>query len=178
MQNENKLDKLFQKLVDNTISEKELDCLMELINSSDVDLIKNGILAKHWENVKTGSLPIKKRIKGDSEVLLQKILYKIEDIEKKKKVKTFFLHPNIKYWSGIAATLLLLAGIYFYNQNTVVEISEPITIISDPNSGVITLQLENGDIETISESAERKITTSSGNLVASQQGNTLQNRGH
>ncbi|MEG3655867.1 FecR domain-containing protein [Arenibacter palladensis] len=174
MQNENKLDKLFQKLVDNTISEKELDCLMELINSSDPDEVKHGILAKHWEEVKKGNLPIKKRIKGDSEVLLQKILYKIETIEKKKKAKTFFPHSNVRFWSGIAATLLLLAGVYFYNQNTVVNITEPIIIENDPNSGIITLQLENGDIETISETGERKITTSSGNLVASQQGNTLQ----
>ena len=90
MHNENKLDKLFQKLVDNTISEMELDCLMELINSSDPDDVKNNILAKHWENVKTGNLPIKQRIKGDSEVLLQKILFKIEDIEKKKKLELFY----------------------------------------------------------------------------------------
>ncbi|TQO38619.1 FecR family protein [Arenibacter algicola] len=174
MHNENKLDKLFQKLVDNTISEMELDCLMELINSSDPDDVKNNILAKHWENVKTGNLPIKQRIKGDSEVLLQKILYKIEDIEKKKKVRTFLPHPNIGFWSGIAATFLLLAGVYFYNQNTVETSTVPISIENDPNSGVITLQLDNGTIETISENGERKITTTNGNLVASQQGNTLQ----
>lgn len=174
MHNENKLDKLFQKLVDNTISEMELDCLMELINSSDPDDVKNNILAKHWENVKTGNLPIKQRIKGDSEVLLQKILYKIEDIEKKKKVRTFLPHPNIGFWSGIAATFLLLVGVYFYNQNTVETSTVPISIENDPNSGVITLQLDNGTIETISENGERKITTTNGNLVASQQGNTLQ----
>ena len=174
MQNENKLDKLFQKLVDNTISEKELDCLMELINSSDPDDVKNNILAKHWENVKTGNLPIKQRIKGDSEVLLQKILFKIGDIEKKKKVRTFLPHPNIGFWSGIAATFLLLVGVYFYNQNTVETSTVPISIENDPNSGVITLQLDNGTIETISENGERKITTTNGNLVASQQGNTLQ----
>lgn len=174
MQNENKLDKLFQKLVDNTISEMELDCLMELINSSDPDDVKNNILAKHWENVKTGNLPIKQRIKGDSEVLLQKILFKIGDIEKKKKVRTFLPHPNIGFWSGIAATFLLLAGVYFYNQNTVETSTVPISIENDPNSGVITLQLDNGTIETISENGERKITTTNGNLVASQQGNTLQ----
>mgnify|MGYP003663768662 FL=1 len=168
------MDKLFQKLVDNTISEMELDCLMELINSSDPDDVKNNILAKHWENVKTGNLPIKQRIKGDSEVLLQKILFKIEDIEKKKKVRTFLPHPNIGFWSGIAATFLLLAGVYFYNQNTVVTSTVPISIENDPNSGVITLQLDNGTIETISENGERKITTTNGNLVASQQGNTLQ----
>ena len=168
------MDKLFQKLVDNTISEMELDCLMELINSSDPDDVKNNILAKHWENVKTGNLPIKQRIKGDSEVLLQKILFKIEDIEKKKKVRTFLPHPNIGFWSGIAATFLLLAGVYFYNQNTVETSTVPISIENDPNSGVITLQLDNGTIETISENGERKITTTNGNLVASQQGNTLQ----
>lgn len=168
------MDKLFQKLVDNTISEMELDCLMELINSSDPDDVKNNILAKHWENVKTGNLPIKQRIKGDSEVLLQKILFKIEDIEKKKKVRTFLPHPNMGFWSGIAATFLLLAGVYFYNQNTVVTSTVPISIENNPNSGVITLQLDNGTIETISENGERKITTTNGNLVASQQGNTLQ----
>jgi ferric-dicitrate binding protein FerR (iron transport regulator) len=177
MHNENKLDKLFQKLVDNTISEKELDCLMELINSSDADLIKNGILAKHWEKVKTGNLAIKKRVKGDSEALLQKVLYNIEDIENKKKVRTFFQRPVIGYWSGIAATLILLAGVYFFNQNSATAPTTPITIQNNPNSGIITLQLDNGTIETISENGERKITSTHGSLVASQQGNTLQYTG-
>lgn len=174
MHNENKLEKLFQKLVDNSISEKEVDCLMELIDSSDPDEVKNGILAKHWENVKKGNLPLKKRIKGDSDLLLQKIQYKIEDFEKKKKVRSFFPNNNVRYWSGIAATFLLLVGVYFYNQNTVIKFTAPITIENDPNSGVITLQLDNGTVETISENGERKITTTNGNLVASQQGNTLQ----
>lgn len=174
MQNEKKMDKLFQKLVDNTISEKELDCLMELVNSSDPDEVKNGLLARHWNNAKEGDLPLRKRTKGDSEVLLQKILNKIEDIEKKKKVRPFFAHPHIGFWSGIAATFLLLVGVYFYNQNTVKTSSVPITVENDPNSGVITLQLDNGTVETISGNGERKIITTNGNLVASQQGNTLQ----
>ena len=80
MQNENKLDMLFQKLVDNTISKKELDCITELINSSDLDIIKNEVWAKHWENVKKGNLPHKKRKNEDSKILLQKILFKIEDL--------------------------------------------------------------------------------------------------
>jgi hypothetical protein len=177
MQNENKLEKLFQKLVDNTISEKELDCLMELINSSDPNDLMNGILAKHWENVKTGNLPIKKRIKGDSEILLNKIRYKIKGIEKKKKVRTFSPHSNIGFWSGIAATFLLLIGIYFYNQNTLGTAKEPITIINNQNTELITLQLDNGMVETISMDGERKITSPNGNLVASQQGNSLQYNG-
>src|SRR5690606_28344661 len=177
MQNENKLEKLFQKLVDNTISEKELDCLMELINSSDPNDLMNGILAKHWENVKTGNLPIKKRIKGDSEILLNKIRYKIKGIEKKKKVRTFSPHSNIGFWSGIAATFLLLIGIYFYNQNTLGTAKEPITIENNQNTELITLQLDNGMIETISTDGERKITSPNGNLVASQQGNSLQYNG-
>lgn len=177
MHNENKLDKLFQKLVDNTISEKELDCLMELINSSDPNDLMNGILAKHWENVKIGNMPVKKRIKGDSEILLNKILYKIKGIEKKKKVRLFFPHTNIGFWSGIAATFLLLIGIYFYNQNTSGTVTTPITIENNPNSEIITLQLDNGTVETISLNGERKITTPNGNLVASQQGNSLQYNG-
>ena len=177
MQNENKLEKLFQKLVDNTISEKELDCLMKLINSSDPNDLMNGILAKHWENVKTGNLPIKKRIKGDSEILLNKIRYKIKGIEKKKKVRTFSPHSNIGFWSGIAATFLLLIGIYFYNQNTLGTAKEPITIENNQNTELITLQLDNGMIETISTDGERKITSPNGNLVASQQGNSLQYNG-
>tara|TARA_R110000868_G_scaffold157160_2_gene384292 strand:- start:1245 stop:2501 length:1257 start_codon:yes stop_codon:yes gene_type:complete len=177
MQNENKLDNLFQKLVDNTISEKELDCLMELIDSSDPDEVKNGILAKHWENIEKGNLPLTQRKNKDSKVLLQKIQYKIEDFEKKKKVRSFYPNNIVKYCSGIAATLILLVGVYFFNQNTVGPSTAPIapiTIENDPNSGEITLQLDNGNVETISENGERKITTTNGNLIASQQGNTLQ----
>ncbi|MCM4153799.1 DUF4974 domain-containing protein [Arenibacter sp. N53] len=177
MQNENKLDMLFQKLVDNTISKKELDCLTELINSSDLDIIKNEVWAKHWENVKNGNLPHKKRKNEDSKILLQKILFKIEDLENKKKVRNVAPYNNIKYWSAIAATLLLLAGIYFFNQKNTELPSTPVVIQHNPNSDAITLQLDNGTIETISENGKRKITTTNGNLIASQQGNSLQYTG-
>ena len=177
MQNENKLDMLFQKLVDNTISKKELDCLTELINSSNLDIIKNEVWAKHWENVKNGNLPHKKRKNEDSKILLQKILFKIEDLENKKKVRNVAPYNNIKYWSAIAATLLLLAGIYFFNQKNTELPSTPVVIQHNPNSDAITLQLDNGTIETISENGKRKITTTNGNLIASQQGNSLQYTG-
>jgi len=177
MQNENNLDKLFQKLVDNTISKKELDCLTELIISADLDIIKNEIWAKHWENVKKGNLPLKKRKKQDSTILLQNILYKIEDLENKKKIRKVVPSYYRNYWSGIAATLILLVGVYFLNQKNTISASVPITIDNNLNSDVITLQLENGTVETISENGERKITTESGNLIASQQGNSLQYTG-
>lgn len=174
MYHENELDKLFQKLVDNTISKKELDCLTALINSSDLDIIRNEIWTKHWDNVKKGTLPLKKRKNQDSKVLLQKILYKIDDIENKKKVRTFVPSNKIKYWSGIAATLVLLAGIILFNKIDEELISTPSGIQDSPNSEVITLQLGNGTIETISEKGERKITAINGNVIASQLGNTLQ----
>ncbi|MCK0144383.1 FecR domain-containing protein [Arenibacter sp. F26102] len=177
MQNANKLDELLQKLVDNTISKKELDCLTELIDSSDMDIIQHEIWAKHWDKAKKGNLPIKNRKDQDSKILLQKILNKIEDIENKKKVRSFFPHSSIGFWSGIAATLLLLAGIYFFNQKNTELPTTPIAIQHNLNSDAITLHLDNGTIETISENGKRKITTKSGNLIASQQGNSLQYSG-
>ncbi|MCK0144511.1 DUF4974 domain-containing protein [Arenibacter sp. F26102] len=101
--------------------------------------------------------------KVDDKPMKEELIRKIQ----KEKPGITRLHPKILL--KIAAVLLLLLGFgYFFNQKfNEVNVEQLI----DPNQ--ITLQLDNGDIEVISEDGTRKIIDAEGNEVGVQKGNTL-----
>ncbi|RTE55407.1 DUF4974 domain-containing protein [Arenibacter aquaticus] len=179
MNSKNLTYRLFQKLADNTISKEEFDKLMELIKVRETNNISDAAWAAQWKKIKSSKYFIRERHDLDSKVLFQKILNKIEPLENLQKAKKKkILAPKV-YWTGIAACFLIIAGIFtFYKKNTVPQpgLTNPIEQHLDANA--ITLQLDNGNIETISESGERKITSPTGGLLASQQGNTLEYKGN
>ena len=84
---------------------------------------------------------------------------------KTKKTPT----PVLKYLS-IAATILVLLGIgWSYQKGAFSQKNEPILT----NSNEITLQMENGEIQVISEGKKTKVTDSKGNIVGNQNGNKI-----
>jgi len=179
LNSKNQTYRLFQKLADNTISKEEFDGLMELIKDRDTNNISDTAWAAQWKKIKSSKYFIKERHNLDSEVLLQKILNKIEPLENLQKVKKKKTLATIGYWTGIAACFLIIAGIFeFYQKNTASQPMLTFPTEQHINANTITLQLDNGNIETISESGERKITSPTGNLLASQQGNTLEYKGN
>lgn len=86
---------------------------------------------------------------------------------RKEKYGIYGLQPRILL--KIAAVLFLLLGFgYFLNQKfNNIKVEE----FFDPNH--ITLQLDNGNIEVISEDGKRKIIDAEGNEVGIQKGNSL-----
>lgn len=178
MNSKNQTYRLFQKLADNTISKEEFDGLMELIKDRDTQNISDAAWAAQWEKIKSSKYFIKERHDLDSKVLFQKILDRIEPLENLQKTQKKKTLATMWYWTGIAACFLIIVGVFVFNQkNTASQqtLTKPMEQHLDANA--ITLQLDNGNIETISESGERKITSPSGNLLASQQGNTLDYKG-
>lgn len=178
MNSNNQTYRLFQKLADNTISKEEFDGLMELIKDRDTHNISDAAWAAQWEKIKSSKYFIKERHDLDSKVLFQKILDRIEPLENLQKTQKKKTLATMWYWTGIAACFLIIVGVFVFNQkNTASQqtLTKPMEQHLDANA--ITLQLDNGNIETISESGERKITSPSGNLLASQQGNTLDYKG-
>lgn len=165
-------------MADNTISKEEFDGLMELIKDRDTQNISDAAWAAQWEKIKSSKYFIKERHDLDSKVLFQKILDRIEPLENLQKTQKKKTLATMWYWTGIAACFLIIVGVFVFNQkNTASQqtLTKPMEQHLDANA--ITLQLDNGNIETISESGERKITSPSGNLLASQQGNTLDYKG-
>lgn len=77
--------------------------------------------------------------------------------------------PVLKYLS-IAATILVLLGIgWSYQKEAFSQKSDPILT----NTNEITLQMENGEIQVISEGKKTKVTDSKGNIVGNQNGNKI-----
>jgi len=178
LNSKNQTYRLFQKLADNTISKEEFDGLMELIKDRDTHNISDAAWAAQWEKIKSSKYFIKERHDLDSKVLFQKILDRIEPLENLQKTQKKKILATMGYWTGIAACFLIIVGVFVYNKkNTASQqtLTKPMEQHLDANA--ITLQLDNGNIETISESGERKITSPSGSLLASQQGNTLDYKG-
>lgn len=178
MNQQNQLDKLLQKLVDNTLTKAEFDELVAIIDDSDQSWAINGKLRDIWEQFKNANRAHDYVAAHDPDVLFHKILDKIEHLESKKEIgKDISSSPYTK-WIGMAATLIFLAGLLFvYQKNTTLSPSaDPFKNTLDTE--VITLQLDNGSIETISENGERTIINQQGTVVGSQQGTSLNYRGN
>src|SRR5690606_21391749 len=147
-------------------------------DDSDQSWAINGKLRDIWEQFKNADRTHDYIAAHDPDVLFHKILDKIEHLESKKEIgKDISSSPYIK-WIGMAATLIFLAGLLFvYQKNTTLPPSaDPFKNTLDTE--VITLQLDNGSIETISENGERTIINQQGTVVGSQQGTSLNYRGN
>ncbi|WP_431124211.1 FecR family protein [Flagellimonas flava] len=144
---ENEFRKLLDKYLDGTISEQELELLEKF--KDDVNLAN---LEPHFK-----SEAHKKDIK---EALWSSIQSQTQNDSRKKS--------SIWKVSAIAATFLaLLATAYLLMQNTALG-----TDVIIPENA-ITLQLENGDIQVISEDGEVEVLDKDGNIIGKQDGKSL-----
>lgn len=173
MDQRNHIDNLLQKLLDNTLTKAEFEELMAIIDDSDTSFAINNKLRDLWEQFKD-TPPINNDMTTyDPDILFHKISDKIEYLENKKEIEKSILSRNRTKWIGFAATLILIAGLLFvYQKNSTIP-PNTVPFIHVGNTEVITLQLDNGTIETISENGERTITTPQGAVIGSQQGSSL-----
>ncbi len=88
-----------------------------------------------------------------------------------RKEKSLFYRYRLKMVFKYAAIATLFLGIgYFYNQGIFNSNTKEILT---PKEDAITIQLDNGDVQVISEKGAIKITDTSGNVVMQQQGAQL-----
>jgi ferric-dicitrate binding protein FerR (iron transport regulator) len=175
MNRQNQIDRLLQKLADNSLNRAELDELMDIINDSDSTMAINTKLHDLWEQQKKTNRSNNHSANYNSDALYHKILDRTEHVDHTKKTKKSTLTDPYKKWLGIAATLILMVGLSLVYIERSAPLPQPtvLPIETNLNSDVITLQLDNGTVETISESGERTITTQQGTVVGSQQGGAL-----
>lgn len=171
-----RLNQLFQKLSDNSITKAELDEFLTAIDKKNNTSAINDQLHALWKNVK--ELPEHNLTSNpnNSDQLFISILDRLQQLDKKETKRKQLLPNSPMKWVGLAASMILIAGLLFFYQNqtfipTPTEV--PIETIVENNSNVITLKLDNGTVETISENGERTITTEEGAIVGSQQGTSL-----
>lgn len=173
MNQQDQLDKLLQKLVDNTLTRAEFDELMGIIDDSDTSLAIHDKLHDLWERFKNMPDAHNHIAPNNNDILFHKILDKIGHAEKKERTGKSILSRSGTKWIGIAATVIFIAGLLFVYQKNSTIAPSAVPFINVLDTDVITLQLDNGTIETISESGERTITTQQGAVVVSQQGTSL-----
>ncbi|WP_052823316.1 FecR family protein [Neotamlana sedimentorum] len=162
--------KLVSSYINNSISNVEFDELTEWINHNreNRQLFKDYLyLYKKTQSLKFAeSLDTDKAWSKTIEKLNTPNALKVEPTKKNKKTKSNFKFFQIFKYASILVVFFTV-GFYVYNNNfraqsdTVKEINQ------------ITLQLENGDIQVLTEVKEDYLLNSKGEIVGEQKGNQL-----
>lgn len=110
------INHLFNRLLDNSISEEELQLLLKYIRTSDSDIELKELMGIHWEDIKDEL--IEKEPGLQTEKRYQAILQKIDQSHRKPGSNRLSspskANPTLR-WIGIAASILILvsAGLYW-----------------------------------------------------------------
>ena len=172
MDNQHHIDQLFQKFIDNTITKKEYEVLMNLIKDPNSENRIKEVMDTHWRSIDASG---KKKTSKEEGALLELVMNKVEHMEKMEKPQRnlkpkWMISTNSIY--RIAASVVIMLGLFYGYQNGLFFKSAP-SDNSLPDSNAITLKLDNGNIEVVSENEQRKISDVDGNVVGIQKGNQI-----
>lgn len=170
---EQNIDQLFQKFVDNTLTKKEYKKLMDFIKDPKSQNVVEKMMDEYWDqlaNVEKG--PKWKNVEAD--MLYHKIQHKVDNADKRQKGHSLVKKLNRSSLYKIAAVFLLAAGLFYGDQKGILNGSNSL----EPNSEKaptenITLTLDDGIIEVISENGQGKIMDAKGKFVGAQNGSQL-----
>ncbi|MBF4471704.1 FecR family protein [Flavobacterium sp. HJJ] len=141
-------------------------CTTEEINEV-VDYCKKNKLTAGFptvEEVQALLTETPKMDKTTADQIFSKILVQAQEMEEQETRKFPF-----KRYMAIAASIVVLLSIGFsYRNNLNAPKNKPVI-----NSNDITLQLENGEIQVISEGKKSKVTDAHGQVVGNQNGNKI-----
>ena len=151
------MKKNITKLLLGTITENEIvELRIWLQDPKNQAILESYVRDYHDLNLAT--------IKNDLDEAYNKVSNQIDTNE--KPVKRLF--PN---WTRYAAAILLLFGLAFFYQQGFFVTSEQEVLV--PKDDSITLELDNGTIQTIDVNGAIEVRDSEGNIVGSQQQNQI-----
>ncbi|SNZ00469.1 FecR family protein [Flagellimonas pacifica] len=173
MDDHNNIEQLFQKFIDNTITKKEYDILMDFIKYPNSQEKIKEMMDIHWKGIVASA---KKKTSEDEEILFELIMSRVDEIEKTEEQQNrpksiWGVAPNFLY--GIAASIIVVIGLFYGYQNDMF-FKEQVSSSSmelDPNA--ITLKLDNGNVEVVSVDQQRNISDVRGNVVGYQNGKQI-----
>lgn len=170
---------LLQKFALNQCNAEEMDRLIVYFQKADypIDL-------PELESLLTKLEPLESMDKESADRIFQDIL-----ANKGEREKTVVNSPtkrkSILRYTAVAAIVIGLVSIsYFYSfQNTLFNDQHSPVVQDAPShrpqeSEVVTLQLQNGEIEVIAEDGSSKVLDHKGNIVGQQKGNQLSYNGN
>ena len=151
------MKKNISKLLLGTISEKEILELRDwLKDPENQHTLEAFVRDYHDLNLAT--------LENNLDEAYNKVIHQIDN--KEKPVKKLF--PN---WSRYAAAIVLLLGLAFYYQKGSIFITDPEVLV--PKEETITLELDNGTIQTIDINGAKVVKDAEGNVVGAQQQNQI-----
>lgn len=156
MEPKNQLKDLFDQLLDNTISEQDLQEFLQLLEDPEVGQELKALMAKHWDNIKH-RIPSKK-----DDILSQQRFSQIlertglrKEARRGTQKRDNQIRQNVNRWVVAASVLILLsAGLYwFYNPSLSTE------QFQDPShmtqfSGKQAVTLPDGSLVILNEGSE------------------------
>jgi len=158
-----KIEKLLIKYVSQSATSQDLESLeLWLKDSPNLSLLK--------EYIKTQFAIQMSMNDPDSDEIRERLL---KEMRKDKNVFQKRRFRSVLKYAAIAVFFVSL-GYYFKNNSFAEKNIEPIV----PKEDLITLQLENGDIEVLAENGTSQILNSKGKIVGKQSGNSLKYNGN
>ena len=171
------MDKDFKQLLDkflnNSISENELEGLLEYFKDPTYKEDIERAMLDHWSDLKDIEILKIDEDRIDARLLLDKISEKMDYSMMGSEPKHILKRLPTQYFYKIAAVFLIGASIFFGYQKDIFRFkNSPADEIKNTNEA-ITLTLDNGEIKIIQENDQGDIKSKQGKLIGSQNGNQL-----
>lgn len=166
-----KIEELFKKYLDNTLSKEEYGELMDFIKKNGFTGEVEDIIQSHWEKVMNSDKRDKERATEKSRLLFEKIQDGIESKDTAKRSSSWSSRLSSSTVYRVAAICIIALGIFYgYKQVVMGERTD-----SNPvhKYGDVTLTLGDGQVKVLQENQEGEIKSSQGENIGLQKGNQI-----
>ncbi|MDO5980217.1 FecR family protein [Flavivirga spongiicola] len=165
------IEKLFQKYIEESLTQEEFITLMEFIRNPESQNDVKDLFGDYWKSIELeGQEVLDEAANKEFGILFNQITSQIktESLSITEKKPSFFAkHASLSTFSKIAASIIFMLGIaYLYNHYNSIQ-KHP------DNSNEVTLTLDNGKVEIVSEEDEKSIIDESGTVIGEQSGTKI-----
>lgn len=166
MNNKYHIKQLFNKLLDNSISEEELQELLKYVRTADSEAELKQMMGIHWQDIKEELIEKEPGLQDEKryEALLQKI-----DQSRRKTVRDMHPHQSktnhTLRWIGIAASILIVLSVGLYwGMNSFKPSESPVStsLATMSFSGKQVVNLPDGSTVVLNENSQLSYTEAFG----------------
>ncbi len=157
-----KIEHIIIKYLTNEADVSDLDLLSEWIKNPDNEHKFDAFVKTHYETLVVMNEPDVESIK--------------KDLHKKMKKHKSFFNNNVSQFLKYAAIIIVFFSLGYLFQKPENSTNNNVVLENELSleEELITIQLDNGEIKTISEDATKNITNANGTIVGTHTGNLLE----
>ena len=173
MNNNEYINTLFHKFINDILDEKEFDILMEYLKKTKSQDEIMVMMDRHWDALGDFGKDSKKKTREETDILFNQIKNRIRDREEGQKKTSLIRRLKKSTMYKVAAVIVVLIGLFYFYQNDSFSKSQILVTEKNIDSNAIILTLDGGNKKIISENGTQKIIDKKGNIVGVQNGNNL-----